>query len=46
MRSNVPSVGQKAPDFNALTSEGKFFQLWEAVKSSSNNMLVFYRGNW
>jgi peroxiredoxin len=44
----VPSglqVGEKAPEFNAKTAEGKKFALYNQLKSKPV-VLIFYRGYW
>ncbi len=46
MNKNIPDVGQDAPDFQVLTSDGKTFKLSEALKSGQNVKLMFYRGHW
>lgn len=46
MDTNIPGVGQDAPDFEVLTSTGRIFKLSEELKSGSNVKLMFYRGHW
>jgi len=42
----APHVGQKAPDFTLLDSNGKSVTLSELLASSPRVLLVFYRGYW
>ena len=43
----APHVGQKAPDFTLLDSNGKSVTLSELLASSPRGaLLVFYRGYW
>ena len=45
-RSDVPQVGQMAPDFETQTSLAEDVHLSEMVSPDHNTLLVFYRGHW
>ena len=46
MHRDIPAVGQDAPDFAVLTSDGTAFRLSDELQSGMNVKLVFYRGHW
>lgn len=46
MNPNIPKTGTRAPNFRSLTSGRDGFELYEALKTDNNIMLVFYRGHW
>ena len=44
---NAPAIGQKAPDFTLVDSEGKTVALAQLVSASPHGvLLIFYRGYW
>jgi len=46
MNPDIPDIGETAPDFEVLTSEGGTFHLQQALNTGRNVMLLFYRGHW
>ncbi|MBC2714345.1 MAG: hypothetical protein HF978_03465 [Desulfobacteraceae bacterium] len=46
MGSNIPDVGDMAPDFKVLTASEEHFQLKAALKNGHNVMVIFFRGHW
>lgn len=45
-RSDIPDIGEIAPDFTTITSDNTRFNLHESVRKSPYTVLVFYRGHW
>jgi peroxiredoxin len=46
MNPDIPDIGEIAPDFESLTSEGETFRLQQALNTGRNVLLLFYRGHW
>jgi peroxiredoxin len=46
MNTNIPDIGEDAPDFEVFYSNGKTFKLSEELKKGRNIKLMFYRGHW
>jgi peroxiredoxin len=46
MKTEVPNIGQRAPDFEVLKSDGETFSLKQTLDSGGNILLLFYRGHW
>ena len=46
MNAEIPNVGQIAPGFEILNSQGEKFQLERVLSDGLNVLLIFYRGHW
>jgi len=46
MKTEIPDIGQKAPAFEVLNSNGEVFSLQKALSTGRNILLLFYRGHW
>jgi len=46
MKTEIPDIGQKAPDFEVLNSSGEMISLKQALSAGRNILLLFYRGHW
>lgn len=46
MTETIPQVGQMAPDFSVVATNGRELVFSQVLQTQNSTVLVFYRGHW